>query len=417
MRRTRRLSMLGSALCTATILIASPVGAATTATAAPTLPAVASAAAAGGVESAGALRSAMRATVDAGATGMIARVDDGDHVTRIGVGVARLQPRRPVHASDAVRVGSITKSMVATVTLQLVGERGLHLGDTVEHWLPGLVPGGERITIRMLLKHTSGIYDYTEDPTFVPRVLADPYRYWSPQELVALATTHPPVFAPGTSWSYSNTNYILIGLVLEKVTGSSIQTLLNRRVIKPLHLRHTFFATSGRFRGAHAHGYLPPSLTGDGYVDVSGWSPSWGWAAGAVVSNAPDLARFYKALMSGRLLEPWLLRQMTTTVKTGQQGVRYGLGIFSLATTCGQVWGHNGDIFGYNSFALTDRRGSRSAIVLLPTQPDDAIAAAATQVLAIAVCMMLGHPVSTTAPQRSAATLDLPATGSYFRRR
>jgi CubicO group peptidase (beta-lactamase class C family) len=138
------------------------------------------------------------------------------------------------------------------------------------------------------------------------------------------------------------------------VTRSSIQTLLNRRVIKPLHLRHTFFATSGRFRGAYAHGYIPPSLSGGGYVDVSGWSPSWGWAAGAVVSNAPDLARFYTALMSGRLLKPRLLRQMTTTVDTGQPGLRYGLGIFNLMYPCGQVWGHNGDIFGYSSFALTD---------------------------------------------------------------
>jgi D-alanyl-D-alanine carboxypeptidase len=114
----------------------------------------------------------------------------------------------------------------------------------------------------MLLNHTSGIYNYTDDPTFVPRVLADPYRYWSPRELVALATAHAPVFAPGTGWSYSNTNYILIGLILEKVTGSSIQTLLNRRLIQPLHLQHTFFATSSRFRGPYAHGYIPPSLTG-----------------------------------------------------------------------------------------------------------------------------------------------------------
>jgi D-alanyl-D-alanine carboxypeptidase len=395
MRRTRRLSMLGSVLCTATVLIASPVRAATTATAAPTPPAVASTAAAAGGESASALRSAMLATLDAGATGMIARVDDGDDVTRIAVGLARLQPRRPIHTSDEVRVGSITKSMVATVTLQLVGEHRLHLGDTVEHWLPGLVPNGEQITIRMLLNHTSGIYDYTDDPTFVPSVLADPYRYWSPRQLVALATAHAPVFAPGTGWSYSNTNYILVGLVLEKVTGSSIQTLLNRRVIKPLHLRHTLLATSGRFRGSYAHGYIPPSLTGAGYVDTSDWPPSWAWASGALVSTAPDLARFYTALLSGRLLTPWLLKQMTTTVHTGQQGVRYGLGLYNWTTPCGPVWGHDGHTFGYSSVAYTDRRGSRSAIVLLPTQPDEAITASETQVHAIAVCMMLGHPAST----------------------
>jgi D-alanyl-D-alanine carboxypeptidase len=219
-----------------------------------------------------------------------------------------------------------------------------------------------------------------------------------------------PVFAPGTSWSYSNTGYILVGLVLEKVTGSPIQTLLDRRVIKPLHLRNTFFATSGRFRGSYAHGCFPPSLTGEGYLDVSGWPPSWAWAAGAVVSNADDLAHFYPALMSGRLLKPWLVKQMTTTVDTGQ-GLGYGLGIYTMNTPCGAVWGHDGGIPGYVSFAYTDRPGSRSGVLLLPTQPDDAIVAAGLPIIDMAVCMMLGQPVPVAGAERSAAVFDLPATG------
>lgn len=345
------------------------------------------------------LRAAMMAVVDAGATGVIVRVDDGDDVTRIGVGVASLDPRQPMGTSDQVRVGSITKSMVATVTLQLVGEGRLHLGDTVEQWLPGVIPNGAQITLRMLLNHTSGIYNYTDDPSFIPEVIADPYRYWSPEELIKIATAHPPVFAPGTGWSYSNTGYILIGLILEKVTGVPIGSLLERRIINPLDLRNTYFATSGLFRGPYAHGYIPPSLTGDGYVDASGWSPSWAWAAGAVVSNAPDLARFYTALMSGDLLRPGLLRQMTTTVDTGQ-GFAYGLGIYTRSTPCGTVWGHDGGIPGYISFAFTDRKGSRTAVILLPTYADDAITAAGMPVLEIAVCMMLGQPVQAV---RSAA--------------
>jgi D-alanyl-D-alanine carboxypeptidase len=203
----------------------------------------------------------------------------------------------------------------------------------------------------------------------------------------------------------------VIGLILEKVTGSPIQTLLDRRMIRPLRLKHTFFATSGRFRGSYAHGYIPPSLTGDGYVDASSWPPSWGWAAGAVVSNAPDLARFYRALLSGRLLKPWLLRQMTTTVDTGQEGVRYGLGLFSQSTPCGTVWGHSGSIFGYISFAYTDRRGTRSSVVFLPTQPDEAIATAGIKVVDTAVCMMFRHPVPTAASGRSRILANLPVTG------
>ena len=412
MRRARRVLTLGVAACAATFaLTPSPAAAGAPATGPlPVATASARAAASGPGEPDSALRTAMLATLDAGATGMIARVDDGHDVTRIGVGVARLDPPRRIRTGDQVRVGSITKSMVATVALQLVGEGRLRLGDTVERWLPGLVPGGDEITIRMLLNHTSGIYNYTDDPGFIPAIVADPYRYWSPPELVAIATSHEPVFEPGTGWSYSNTGYILVGLVLEKVTGTPIQTLLNRRVIKPLHLHDTFFATSGRFRGSYAHGYIPPTITGDGYLDVSGWPPSWAWAAGAVVSNADDLARFYTALMSGRLLQPWLLKQMTTTVEVGE-GFGYGLGIYTMSTPCGEVWGHDGGIPGYVSFAYTDRRGSRSSVVLLPTQPDDAIVTAGQPVIGIAVCMMLGQPVPAADTARSAAIFDLPATG------
>jgi D-alanyl-D-alanine carboxypeptidase len=296
---------------------------------------------------------------------------------------------------DQVRVGSITKSMVATVALQLVGEGGLRLGDSIERWLPGVVPNGSNITIRMLLNHTSGIYNYTDDPRFIRAVAQNPYRYWSPAELIALALDNPAVFAPGTGWSYSNTGYILIGLVLEKVTGTAIQNLLERRIFRPLRLESTFFATSGEFTGRYAHGYLPPSLTGAGYLDTSSWIPSWAWAAGAVVSSARDLARFYQSLMAGRLLRPALLREMTTTVAAGP-GVHYGLGIFALDTPCGPLWGHDGGIPGYLSFAFSDRLGTRSAVVLLPPEPDSAIIATGQPLLSVAYCAAFGKPVPTS---------------------
>jgi D-alanyl-D-alanine carboxypeptidase len=285
-------------------------------------------------------------------------------------------------------VGSITKTAVAVITLELAGEGRLRLDDSIERWVPGLVPNGPAITIRMLLNHTSGIYNYTDDPDFIPTIVADPYRIWAPQELVAVAIAHRPVFAPGQGWSYSNTGYILLGLALETATGQPLQDLVAERIVRPLHLRATFFASSAEFRGRYAHGYAPPSLTGDGYVDLSMWSPTSAWAAGALVSSAPDLRRFYQALLAGRLLPPALLGQMTTTVETGNPGSRYGLGIYSMDTPCGTVWGHDGGIAGYVSFALNDREGSRSAVVLLPTQPDDAIAARHQEAVATAVCEM-----------------------------
>jgi D-alanyl-D-alanine carboxypeptidase len=293
----------------------------------------------------------------------------------------------PVLVGDQVRVGSITKTAIATIALQLVGEGRLRLEDSVQRWLPGLVPNGSAITIRMLLNHTSGIFNYTDDPQLLATVLADPYRQWTPQQLIAVAIGHPPLFAPGQGWSYSNTGYVLVGLVLEAVTGQPVQDLMQQRLVRPLHLHDTFFATSARFRGRYAHGYAPPSLTGDGYLDLSGWSPSWAWTAGALVSAAPDLARFYQALLAGRLLPPALLDQMTTTVQVGP-GFGYGLGIYTLDTPCGPVWGHDGAIPGYVSVAFNDRAGSRSAVVLMPTQPDQAIATRFDQATAIAVCRM-----------------------------
>jgi D-alanyl-D-alanine carboxypeptidase len=339
-----------------------------------------------------ALRAALEAVVDAGATGAIGLVDAGANVSATAVGVARLDPPRPLRVSDQVRAGSIAKTVIATITLQLVGEGRLRLDDTIERWLPGMVPNGAAITIRMLLNHTSGIFDYTADPDWNAAVFADPDRHWSPQELVAVGTAHSPLFPPGQGLAYSNTGYILIGLVLEKVTGQPVQDLVWQRVVRPLHLHGTFLATSARFRGAYAHGYFPPSLTGDGYLDASSFHPSIGWAAGALVSTAPDLARFYQALLSGRLLTPALLNEMTTTV-TGPDypGIGVGLGIWSVETPCGTVWGHEGGIPGYKTFALNDRGGTRGAVVIVPTELDDAIGAAFEVAVATAVCQMLGR--------------------------
>ena len=336
-----------------------------------------------------AMRAALQAVVDAGASGAMELVDDGAHVSSLAVGAARLDPRRALRVRDQVRVGSITKTVVATITLQLVGEGRLRLADTVQRWLPGEVPNGSAITIRMLLNHTSGIFDYVNDPAWLAAALADPHRDWAPQELVAVAVAHPPLFAPGQGWSYSNTGYVLLGLILERLTGEPLEKLVAQRVTGPLHLHRTFLATSADFVRPYAHGYLPPSETGDGYLDTSSWAPSFAWASGALVSTAADLARFYQALLSGRLLRPALMRAMTTTVTdAAHPGFGYGLGIYTQRTACGTVWGHDGGIPGYTSFALNNRAGTRSAVVLVPTDADPAIAARIEAAVTIAVCRM-----------------------------
>ena len=364
------------------------------------------------------LRAALDAVVAAGASGVSLRVDDGRRTVRLAAGAARLEPRVPMRPDARLRVGSITKTFVATTVLQLAGEHRLSLDDAVARWLPGLVPDGDRITLRQLLDHTSGIFDYTEDDEFLTALFADPLREYTPRQLVGIATSHPPNFPPGTSWSYSNTGYVILGLVVERVTHRPVAEVLHRRIIRPLHLRDTLLPT--RFPdipGYHAHGYVPPSLSDQlppprgvphQYVDVTRISPTAAGAAGALISNPDDLRTFYRALLSGRLLRPAQLAEMKTMVELGS-GSGYGLGLYSLSTPCGQIWGHDGGIPGYVTIAWNDETGRRGLTLGLPTEIDEAIGTAFDAALTTATCRMLGKPVPTGTTAATTAAGTRPA--------
>jgi D-alanyl-D-alanine carboxypeptidase len=228
-------------------------------------------------------------------------VRDGDRTIRLASGFSTRTPRTPMRVSDRFRIGSVTKTFVSTLVLQLVGERKLMLTDTVEHWLPGLVPNGDKITVRELLNHTSGLAEY-DDAALEAKITSRPMKAWTPRQLIAHATAKNPDFAPGTKWSYSNTGYALAGLIVEKATGHSLRTELQQRIFGPLGLRGTSYDSSPRIAGQHAHGYglvgKPPAK------DVSILSPTWAGAAGAIVSTADDVARFERALLQGRLPGP-----------------------------------------------------------------------------------------------------------------
>jgi D-alanyl-D-alanine carboxypeptidase len=324
--------------------------------------------------------------------------------------LARLEPRQQLTSAARYRVGSVTKTFISTVALQLVGEGRLRLDDTVERWLPGLVPNGEAITLRMLFNHTSGLFDYTEDPAFFERLINDPTNPASPRQLIAIARMHPPSFPPGEGWSYSNTGYIVVGLIIEAVTSQPVERLVRQRIIGPLGLIGTTFPTRSPFiSGYHAHGYRQPTAPGAPYLDVTPFSPTLAWTAGAIISTADDLRRFYGALLRGRLLRPALLEQMLTTVPVLPE-FGYGLGIETLQTACGTVWGHEGGIPGYLNFAFNDRSGRRSAEVMLPTEPNnDNVALWSSLQLTIdtAVCQMFGlvPPPSAASAARSGITL------------
>lgn len=334
------------------------------------------------------LRALVRELVDEGMPGVSVRVDDG-HGTPIEVSgqAAWTTKDHRLRADDEVREASNTKTMMATLVLQLVAEHKLALTDPVSKWLPGQVRDGRAITLRMLLNHTSGLFDYTDDPQFAPALTGHDTHVWTSGEILAVVARHPALFEPGTQWSYSNTNYIAIGAVLEKATGKSLAALVRDRIARPLGLRHTFYTTDPTWRARHAHGYepdaahmppdVPPAFRDyagprhDDHVDVTGDYLTAAQADSAIVSTARDWCRFYTALMSGRLLPAAQLAEMRTTVpEDGPEDpdhLAYGLGIESATTSCGTVWDHVGVVPGYATYNVTDSTGRRTASFFFST--------------------------------------------------
>jgi D-alanyl-D-alanine carboxypeptidase len=331
------------------------------------------------------LRARMTDVINADVPGVVVLIQDGDQNGTIrfaAAGVADLATGAKLWPRARYRVGSLTKTFVATVVLQLVGEGRLGLDDPVARRLPGLLALGNRITVRQLLNHTSGLFDYLADPT-MPASIAQNHVF-TPTELVGIAGRHANLFPPGTGWAYSNTNFIVAGLLIEAVTHHRLAQELQRRIFAPLRLADTSFpVTTARIAGYHAHGYVPTDLipTPDGRpFDVTGLNPTAAWAAGAIISNATDLATFYRALMNGRLLHADLLRDMKTTVAEDPaqpDHFRYGLGIERVQDSCGVNWGHGGNIFGYQDAAYWNEQTDRTVVIASTMFPAPAAAEAA----------------------------------------
>ncbi|MFI5617907.1 serine hydrolase domain-containing protein [Streptomyces sp. NPDC051567] len=309
-----------------------------------------------------------------GVPGIIASVQDGRHTWQGDAGVADLRTGEERGDDDRFRVGSITKTFVATVILQLEAEGRLDLDDTVEKWLPGLVEGnghdGGAVSVRQLLNHTSGISSYTGNTEFLHTYVAgegflkNRYHRHSPESLVGWAMRKAPDFAPGTGWSYSNTNYILAGLIIEKATGTSYEQQVENRILRPLALKNTSLprdsADMPRPSG-RAYSKLFSEDPAAKVHDATRLNASWGWAAGDMISTTGDLHRFIGALMSGKLLPPQQQKELTTTVSTPVPGARYGLGVSHQVLSCGaEVWGHNGGIHGSLSDMFATKDGRRS---------------------------------------------------------
>ncbi|WP_197319901.1 serine hydrolase [Saccharomonospora sp. NB11] len=347
----KRVPVLGAVLSLATVALAGPgVAAADTDTAADILQA--------GAE----------LGVSDGYPGVIGLVRDGDDAEYVAAGEADRFKDVPADPQHRFRIGSNTKAFVATVLLQLEAEGKLSLDDTVATWLPDAVNTGQHdgstITVRQLLNHSSGLPEYLDAAEVALPYAANlnPHQQYEPQALVDIALKRAPVGAPGEKFFYSNTNYILAGMVIEAVTGNHPATEIEQRIIEPLGLTDTSYPTEPTTDGEWMSGHFWATSLLIRDVTVSNVQVSG--AAGAMVSTLDDLATFERALLTGELLPEQQLEELKTLVPASEDGTAgYGLGVIKAETPCGPVWQHTGGVLGYFTLWLTSDDGEKQVVL------------------------------------------------------
>ncbi|MGC4105179.1 MAG: serine hydrolase domain-containing protein [Thermomicrobiales bacterium] len=275
----------------------------------------------------------------------------GERVWKHAVGTGNLRTGVPASTDDHWRIASNTKTFVATVVLQLVDEGVLSLDDTLEPLIAG-VANGDRITIRQLLGMTAGIYDYVRAPAIAEDYPIDPNLAFLPEDALAIIRAGKPDFAPGEGLAYCNSNYVLLGYVVELVTGNPIEDEIQARLLDPLGLTQTSFARTSAMPEPFVHGYNDRTAGGGELIDASISNPDVGWAAGAMISTLDDLHTWVTAMTDGSLLSAAAQAERLQFVTIAEQPVAmgYGLGILRI----GPMQGHNGGIVGYSSWMVRD---------------------------------------------------------------
>ncbi|MFJ9527035.1 serine hydrolase [Streptomyces sp. SID5594] len=359
---------------------------------------------------------ALESALANGAPGAMARYSGPDGVRTRAVGVRDRETGAAMDTRARFRVGSVSKTFSGVVLLQLVEERRLKLDAPVNTYLEGLLPD-DRITVRHLLSHRSGLADYT-DAMFnetVPGFEAVRNRVFSYRELLDLSLAEPRTTEPGGAYAYSNTNFVVVGMLIEELTGRPVADAYQRRIIKPLGLRQTAYVhPDTRIKGTHVRGYLHPDEAGAPLVDSTEQTVSWAQSAGAVISSPADLNTFTSALMRGRLLSPATLEAMTTVTPTDGTNTRfYGLGLRRYDLSCGtRVYGHTGTVQGYYTYAFSTRDGRRSLSALANTSNRGAANTALGGTLEAAFCGKPSVPAPTarsTTPSGFSAHAPRPA--------
>jgi D-alanyl-D-alanine carboxypeptidase len=322
----------------------------------------------------------------------------GESVFSGAAGVANVEEQTPLKETDRFRIYSIAKTFTAIVVLQLVDEGVLTLDDTVAQWLddPAVarIPNMDTATVRQLLNHTSGIYDYADDtdsPFWEDAFLgpnADWTKVWTIEELLAYADAdnHAAYFAPGEAYHYSNTDYLLLGMIVEQATGGSFGNELQARILDPLAMDNTFLAEGGDMPEGIVDGY---QVIGDQALSVTGSNLSWVWTAGGMVSTTADLMRFAPAVYSGDMLSPESFAEMFTFGPGKRPGLEEGMGIYRIGTPNGQLVGMDGVGPGFIASMMRLEEGDITVVTLVNTAPDDGTTDAIRDE---AIAWTLAHP-------------------------
>jgi D-alanyl-D-alanine carboxypeptidase len=301
----------------------------------------------------------------------------GDYVRAFGV--ADKATQAPMQTDFYSRIGSVTKTFTVTAVLQLVDQGKLALNDPITKYIAG-VPSGDKITLRELAQMQSGLITFDDVEQFVNSVLADPHQSFTPAQLLGYALDKPLQFPPGTQYQYSNTNTVLLGLVVEKQSGQSLPDYIREHILAPLKLTHTSFPTTAAFPDQHPEGYTTPQ---GAELTATDWNPSWAWGAGNMISTLEDMRIWAHALATGPLLTPETQRQRldTTVPMNPEKSAFYGLGIFN----AGGWIGHSGSIFGYQTIALYLPQTQTTLVFFIntdtPHQASTTLASAITSVI------------------------------------
>jgi D-alanyl-D-alanine carboxypeptidase len=279
------------------------------------------------------------------APGVIVGVRVGHTTWTATRGVTDTVSGTPVSVDDNTRVGSVTKTFTGTLILQLVDKGKVKLDDTIQRWFPQL-PDAGAITIRELGDMSSGIDSYSANPTFQQAYFADPTRVWTPQELVAAGTSQPRLFAPGHGFFYSNTNFVMLGLIIQQVTGKPYAQVLRDNILRPLDLKHTIFPDNNVIPSPSWHGYTTQGTADNQPVDSTAWSPSSAFAAGEMISNLRDMLTWGRAVGTGATITAAAQRaRLHGNPSSAKGGREYA---FAIGTDHGWL-AHDGEIPGFNA--------------------------------------------------------------------